>query len=74
MTDKMDDVYLGDGVYAGFDGFYVNLDLRGQDQTTRIDLEPDVLQALDAYRAAIDRKFLVDRYAPKPQAETRGDG
>ena len=40
------DDYLGDGVYASFDGFHVVLDLRGQDSTTRIALEPLVFQEL----------------------------
>ena len=43
------DTYLGDGVYASFDGYHVILDLRGQDTTTRIALEPDVLLALNEY-------------------------
>jgi len=41
--------YLGDGVYASFDGYHVVLDLRGQDNTTRIAMEPSVLAALNAY-------------------------
>lgn len=45
--------YLGDGVYASFDGYAIVLDLRGQDDTTRIVLEPDVLRALDRYRQAL---------------------
>ena len=46
--------YLGDGVYATFDGYMIWLDLRGQDSTTRIALEPPVLKALIDYR---DRVF-----------------
>ncbi len=42
--------YLGDGVYASFDGYHVVLDLRGQDSTTRIALEPAVFSALQTYR------------------------
>ena len=45
--------YLGDGVYASFDGYHVWLDLRAQDSTTRIALEPAVLDALDQYRASL---------------------
>jgi len=41
--------YLGDGVYASFDGYHIILDLRGQDSTTRIALEPPVLEALSQY-------------------------
>lgn len=48
----MKDAYLGDGVYASFDGYAITLDLRAQDDTTRIYLEPEVLQALDRYREA----------------------
>ena len=43
------DDYLGDGVYASFDGYHIVLDLRGQDTTTRIALEPSVMRALAAY-------------------------
>ena len=28
---KIEDIYLGDGVYASFDGYHIVLDLRGQD-------------------------------------------
>lgn len=42
--------YLGDGVYATYDGYSVWLDLRGQDDTTKICLEPQVFQALQQYR------------------------
>lgn len=50
--------YLGDGVYASFDGYQIWLDLRGQDDTTRIALEPAAFDALicfheDMIRAAI---------------------
>ena len=45
--------YLGDGVYASFDGYHIILDLRGQDSTTRIALEPIVLDALIGFRASL---------------------
>lgn len=43
--------YLGDGVYATFDGYQIVLDLRGQENppTTRIALEPAVLAKLNAF-------------------------
>ncbi|RKZ86752.1 MAG: hypothetical protein DRQ39_05330 [Gammaproteobacteria bacterium] len=40
---KMED-YLGDGVYATFDGYAITLDLRGQDCTTVIVLDPEVVK------------------------------
>lgn len=47
------DEYLGDGVYASTDGYHIWLDLRGQDTTIRIALEPSVFQALVAYEAKL---------------------
>jgi len=38
----VDDVYLGDGVYASFDGMHVILDLRKQDNS-KIALEASVV-------------------------------
>lgn len=50
--EKISDVYLGDGVYASFDGYHIILDLREQDNS-KIALEPQVLNALDSFRQAI---------------------
>jgi len=54
------DRYLGDGVYATHDGYHVWLDLRGQDSTTRIALEPSVFRSLIEYerdvRAALEER------------------
>ena len=49
MSERPKDVYLGDGVYAGFDGFHIILDLRAQDPSVRIALEPVVYAALREY-------------------------
>lgn len=46
----IEDRYLGDGVYASFDGYHIVLDLRGQDSTTRIALESQVLNQLNIFR------------------------
>jgi len=48
----MIDEYLGDGVYASYDGYAITLDLRAQEPTlpiTMIVLEPSVLRALERY-------------------------
>ena len=50
---EIDQDYLGDGVYVSFDGYYIVLDLRGQDNTTRIAMEPQVIKALDCFRKRI---------------------
>ena len=47
--NQLTDQHLGDGVYASFDGYHVVLDLRAQDDTTRICLEPQVLRNLIYY-------------------------
>ena len=49
MTDY-EERYLGDGVYGSCDGYHIILDLRAQDSTTRIALEPAVFDALISYR------------------------
>lgn len=44
--------YLGDGVYASFDGYMLKLDLRGQpigSHICEIMLEPEVVCALEKY-------------------------
>jgi len=42
----VDDRYLGDGVYASFDGYHIWLETRGSDNPQRIALEEDVYRAL----------------------------
>lgn len=50
LDTKMD-TYLGDSVYAGFDGFNIVLTTNnGEGATNVIFLEPSVLSALDLYR------------------------
>ena len=48
--------YIGDGVYASFDGFHIILDLRAQDNFTRIGLEPPVFTELVRYQADMERE------------------
>lgn len=47
--------YLGDGVYASFDGYHVWLDTRAQHPVNRIALEPAVLDALERYVASLNQ-------------------
>jgi hypothetical protein len=47
------DDYLGDGVYVHDDGYHIILDLRAQDSTTRIALEPAVMSALLRYNERV---------------------
>lgn len=50
--NKLED-YLGDGVYASWDGHHIILDLRGQDDYTLIALDDQTLEALDRYRTRL---------------------
>ena len=47
-------VYLGDGVYASFDGWCVILDTRAQHPVNRIVLEPGVWRLLKMYVESLD--------------------
>lgn len=49
----IEDRYLGDGVYASYDGWSITLDLRVQDSTTRVVMDPDVVDALKEFVQAI---------------------
>lgn len=57
---KVVDEYLGDGVYASFDGYHIWLDLRGQDSTTRIALEPSVLESLSRFNDRLNNTEKAD--------------
>src|SRR5664279_3181844 len=59
--DMIKDVYLGDGVYASFDGFQIWLDTRAQEPVNRIALEPETYAALLAYAARV--RELADQVA-----------
>ncbi len=71
MTVKLiDDDYLGDGVYASFDGYHIALDLRGQGSEMKIALEPQVFAALLRYKTRVDDaiKELQKERKEKPNA------
>ncbi len=61
--------YIGDGVYASFDGYGIMLDLRAQAPTmpiTKILLEPNVLQQLNDF----DRELRAHFAAQQEEATT----
>ncbi|MHA1662244.1 MAG: hypothetical protein ACTSVR_03200 [Candidatus Thorarchaeota archaeon] len=59
MPDFRIEEYLGDGVYATYDGYHVVLDLRAQvlpgQGMVKIALEPEVLTSLDRFRKQVDK-------------------
>lgn len=53
MNEK--EMYLGDGVYASYDGYHIWLAVN--DHTNKVvALEPNVLNALDKYRKKIKKE------------------
>lgn len=56
------ETYLGDGLYASFDGYHVNLRTPREDGDHHIGLEPCVFDALIEYRGRIykDAKEIKD--------------
>lgn len=46
LANKPIEAYLGDGVYATWDGYMLSLDCRAQGPVDRICLEPEVFSAL----------------------------
>lgn len=60
--------YLGDSVYAGFDGYHIILTTEnGYGPTNTIGLEPNVLKALDNYRRRLESEFEAQKDATKEE-------
>lgn len=57
MSQNKYEDYLGDGVYVSWDGYQIILDLRGQDNFTKIALDDQTLVALDRYRAYLKERL-----------------
>ncbi len=49
--------YLGDSVYASFDGYHIRLHLDRHDSFPIVALEPAVIEALNKYQEAIIEHF-----------------
>jgi hypothetical protein len=52
MSTKLNETYLGDGVYAVYDGYGIMLDLRCQNDW-QIYLEPGVVESFELFVATI---------------------
>lgn len=65
LTDLMTRVYLGDGLYASFDGYQIELSASdGARKTNTVYLEPKVLRQFLEYVKTLER--LIARMTPKP--------
>lgn len=56
----MDSVYLGDGLYASFDGFSIWLRAPREGGEHRVALEPDVLRSFLAYVESLKKEHETD--------------
>lgn len=70
----MDARYLGDGVYASFDGNQIWLDLRGQDDFTKIALDQDTFDNLITFRDDILVEVLDNAVNEIPDKKEGGNG
>jgi hypothetical protein len=70
VSKIIEDVYLGDGVYASYDGEYLWLDTRAQHPIHRIGLDPMVLKNLDTYLRAI--RVAIQESASEDEAPASG--
>lgn len=62
MSDIIGPRYLGDGVYASFDGYHIWLQTGSHHEheaTNRIALDPEVFTALLQYQGAVNRAIAV---------------
>ena len=59
--------YLGDGVYAYFNGFSIELRTGAHDSPTVVTLESDVLASLNAFAAAVKLAALRNRQPANPE-------
>jgi hypothetical protein len=56
VEKQMDEEYLGDGVYASFDGYYIWLRVEREGRDEKIALEPSVYHALQNYANTLKEK------------------
>jgi len=56
MAEQINSTYLGDGVYASFDGYHVNLAVNHHENHA-VALEPDVIKNLEEYFKKIRKLY-----------------
>jgi hypothetical protein len=61
---QIEPTHLGDGVYASFDGYHINLAVNHHTNHA-VALEPSVMQALIMFGDQIDRTYSVERYGSR---------
>lgn len=61
MNDKIEDKYLGDGVYASFDGYQIWL-AANDHRNKVVAIEPQVWVALQKFVASINETYRVEYF------------
>jgi hypothetical protein len=69
-VSRTDRAYLGDGVYASFDGYQVWLTAERDDQTHEIAIEPPVFANLEVYMMGLKRKYRPQKGVNRNAQET----
>jgi hypothetical protein len=62
MAKTIGPTYLGDGVYASFDGFNINLHVGAHNNPAFVAIEPEVLRSLLQYAKTINTTFGVEHF------------
>lgn len=63
MAEKVEKIgprYIGDGVYAEFDGYHIQIRVGSHENETLVYLEPEVLSMLNEYAKAINAFYNED--------------
>jgi hypothetical protein len=66
MPTTNDESYLGDGLYASFDGWQLNLRAPRSEGDHYVALEPEVFLALVRFAKHINEKYAVDHFKVVP--------
>ncbi len=72
MPRENEEVYLGDAVYASFDGWHIWL-RTGDGNRQRIALEPSVFQALVNYKTELYKRLNELNQLTQPKETTNDD-
>ncbi len=69
-----DPIYLGDSVYARFDGYHISIFTdNGFGPQNLIHLEPSVIDALNAYRESSRKEYIEEITSPPADEKVNGD-
>lgn len=71
ISQCMEEIYLGDGVYASFDGYQIWLAANDSNNKV-IALEPAVMDRLIEYSKMIEQKYKNEQYVKQNNKHSKG--